>query len=140
MGRERFNRVRDAKPSFPWEIADRLTPTIAADRQTFIDQYRRELLRRATPYLVAAIKAASRANKKYWDDRTGKSTSAERERRLFRDQILAKIQEERRKATEALANLARFQELFFEAQKAGSGVDEENQRLEKQIRVMEMGR
>jgi hypothetical protein len=54
--------------------------------------------------------------------------------------IEKQVQAERKKATEALAELARWQQRLFTAQKKGAGVAEENQRLERKIRKLETGR
>jgi hypothetical protein len=54
--------------------------------------------------------------------------------------IEKQVQAERKKATAALADLARWQQRLFTAQKKGAGVAEENQRLERKIRKLETGR
>jgi hypothetical protein len=138
VGRDRYNRALETQAMLFRYIADRRFPTLDADRRDFIDEYQRELYLRI-PYLIAAIKR-HQAIKKHWDDQLEKHEAQLRDRKRFRDQIVEKLKDERKKANKALAELARYQELLFQAQEAGSGVAEDNQRKEKQIRTMEAGR
>jgi hypothetical protein len=138
VGRQRFNHALEMQALLFRQIAERRLPTIEADRLAFIEKYRLMLYARL-PYLMAAIKR-HQGIKKYWDNQLKEHEDQKRERRLFREEVLKRVQAERKKATDALAVLTKFQEMMFEAQSAGAGVAEENQRLEKLIRLLETGR
>jgi hypothetical protein len=138
VGRQRFNHAIEMQTLLFRQIAERRQGWIEADRQTFIAQYQ-ALLYERLPYLIAAIKRA-RASIKYWEDQLEKHDAQRRDRKKFRDLILARVQEERKKAIDALTELKKLQELYFKAVEAGAGVAEENQVLEKTIRSLEKGR
>ncbi len=138
VGRRRYNQAMELLASVFRQVTQRRIAEAEYDLESFAEKYNHEVQERL-PYLINAI-ARHQTSVDDWKKRKKEADEQLDAREAYYKEILKQLKAERKKATEALAELAKWQRRLFLAQKKGSGVGEENQRLERKIRQLERGR
>jgi hypothetical protein len=138
VGRQRFADALEMQTATFRHTVERMLDQIRHDLATFVAQYNREVKDRF-PSLRSTIQRYEEVLKD-WEDQE-KAHKDQRDKRIKDyENAVAILAKEREKATQILKELGEWQQRLFRAQLAGSGVLEENLRLEKQIVELEKGR
>jgi hypothetical protein len=138
VGRKRFIDAIEIQTAATRQTLRRLTARLKTDLDEFAYEYNWEVKERF-PSLQRAIKHAEEMQSD-WEKQDKARTQQLNDRKVQHGKVLAQLAAEREKANATLRELADWQNKLFKAQQRGSGVLEENLRLEKQIRDLEKGR
>jgi hypothetical protein len=138
VGRRMFVDAINRQTQVMRQIAERRLVDIEYDLAYFVDQYQ-ELIRERIPYLRMAIERQEGVLKRWQKDQSDREKEYETDQENYKT-ALQDLQKERAKATAALAELARWQKLLFNAQRQDAGLGKENTRLLDEIRKLESGR
>jgi hypothetical protein len=120
------------------QITERRLVDAEHDLAAFAD-HSGELLRERLPYLRMAIERQRGSLARWEKDRSDREKELEADQENYKSAV-EQLKQERTKANEALAELAKWQERLLDAQKADAGLGAENRRLERAIREKETGR
>jgi hypothetical protein len=138
VGRKIFLDAYDLQTKAYEQIAERRKIEADHDFDYFVDQYHL-LVKERLPYLRDYIERQKVELQRLKQNKTTRDKHMENRKAYYED-VEKQLREERKKATVILKKLGQWQDAVFQAQKAGSGVAEENQRLERKIRKLEQGR
>jgi hypothetical protein len=138
VGRKIFLDAYDLQTKAYEQIAERRKIEADHDFDFFVEQYHL-LVKERLPYLRDYIERQKLELQRLKQNKTARDKHMENRKAYYED-LEKQLREQRKKATAALKKLAQWQDAVFQAQKAGSGVAEENQRLERKIRKLEQGR
>jgi hypothetical protein len=138
VGRKRYNHAIEMQTTAFRHIEQRRLAEIEYDLKSFVERYELEIKERL-PYIQAAIKRYQ-ALLADWEKQRKDRKALLKKRQKDRDDVLARLKKERQKATQALKDLALWQQRLFLAQEAASGVAERNEALERELRKLELGR